>query len=146
MLLLDDLDVISDVDVVKRDWVTVHAADRGRNVDLHRVGDPIPLQDEELAPVVFSCHDAAERSPIGAPRVQQQKNGEGPACHKRADVHDPTRQANGRTERRGLSFHGIATGKTLGSLAMDRRISLEVLMIDSFQMSGLVSLELAHIG
>ena len=72
MLLLNDLDTISDVNVVKRDRVTVHAADHGRNVDLNRVADPIPLQDEEPAPVVFSYHDAAERSPISTPHLQLQ--------------------------------------------------------------------------
>jgi hypothetical protein len=35
--------VTSDENVINRDRVTVHAADRGRNVDLYRVGNSILL-------------------------------------------------------------------------------------------------------
>ena len=70
MPVLNNLDLLSDVNVVNRDRVTVHTADRGCSVDLYRVDNPISLEDQGLAPVVLFYHHAAERSPLVAPRVE----------------------------------------------------------------------------
>ena len=70
MPLLKNLDVVSYVNVVNRDRVTVHTADHGRSIDPDRIEDPISLEDQGLAPVVLFYHHAAERSPSVAPRVQ----------------------------------------------------------------------------
>jgi hypothetical protein len=70
-LYLNNLGVVSYANVFNRDRVTVHTAHRSRNVDPDRVDNPISLEDQGPAPVVLFYRDAAERSPVVAPRVER---------------------------------------------------------------------------